>query len=171
VEKIGIGRVLKLEKIEDSMKEKEFEKRCINDGKISYIDKSGGKDFGLMNDDGYGNVEIFSVEKLEMEKVDKDNFGMLFGGDSYVVKYIYEKNGRENYIIYLWKGKERKKDEKEEYEIKNVRIESEIGGRDVKVRVNKGNEKSNLLRILRGKMIVLMGGKDSGLRNINENDK
>lgn len=81
MEKIGIGRVLKLEKIEDSMKEKEFEKRCINDGKISYIDKSGGKDFGLMNDDGYGNVEIFSVEKLEMEKVDKDNFGMLFGGD------------------------------------------------------------------------------------------
>lgn len=52
-----------------------------------------------------------------------------------------------------------------------MRIESEIGGRDVKVRVNKGNEKSNLLRILRGKMIVLMGGKDSGLRNINENDK
>ncbi len=27
---------------------------------------------------------------------------MFFGGDSYVVKYEYVKNGKTNYIIYFW---------------------------------------------------------------------
>lgn len=42
--------------------------------------------------------------------MDEGTRGFFFGGDSYVMKYTYEINGNERYIIYFWqvgKGMER----------------------------------------------------------------
>ena len=39
---------------------------------------------------------------MELAPVAEEARGMFFGGDSYVIKYTYEKEGREQYIVYFW---------------------------------------------------------------------
>jgi gelsolin len=170
VDQIGLGRVFTLEQIAASMPEPDFDPSCLHAGKLRSLAKSGGKAFGFMPDDGSGTVEIFRVENFELAPVDPATFGMFFGGDSYVVKYIYEKNGRENYIIYFWQGQDSTQDEKAASAIHTVRLDSELGGRAVQVRVTQGHEPRHFLRIFRGKMIVFLGGKASGFRNLHDHD-
>ena len=55
-----------------------------------------------MPDDGLGAKEIFRIENFELAPVDEAAHGMFFGGDSYVIKYTYTKNDREQYIVYFW---------------------------------------------------------------------
>lgn len=47
-------------------------------------------------------IEIWRVENFELEPVDEGTYGFFFGGDSYVLKYTYEINGNERYILYFW---------------------------------------------------------------------
>ena len=42
------------------------------------------------------------IEEMELAPVAEEAYGMFFGGDSYVIKYTYEKEGREQYIVYFW---------------------------------------------------------------------
>lgn len=42
------------------------------------------------------------MEDFELQPVDEGAKGFLFGGDSYVMKYTYEINGNERYILYFW---------------------------------------------------------------------
>ena len=58
-----------------------------------------------MPDDSKGQKEIFRIEDFEMVPLDEAKYGMFFGGDSYVIKYTYEKDGgTPEYIIYFWQG-------------------------------------------------------------------
>lgn len=45
---------------------------------------------------------MFRVEDFELQPVDESCVGFLFGGDSYVIKYTYEVNGSQKYIVYFW---------------------------------------------------------------------
>jgi len=169
-DQIGLGRVFTLEQIAASMPEPDFDPRSLHAGKLRSLAKSGGKAFGFMPDDGSGTAEVFRVENFELAPVDPTTYGMFFGGDSYVVKYTYEKNGRENYIIYFWQGQASTQDEKAASAIHTVRLDSELGGKAVQVRVTQGHEPRHFLRIFRGKMIVFLGGKASGFRNLQDYD-
>jgi hypothetical protein len=84
------------------MPEPDFDPSSLHAGKLRSLAKSGGKAFGFMPDDGSGNVEIFRIENFELAPQDPAAYGMFFVGDSYVIKYTYEKNGRQNYILYSW---------------------------------------------------------------------
>ena len=84
------------------MPEGDFDPSTLHAGKIRALTKSAGKAFGFMPDDGSGKVEIHRIENFELAPVDPTTYGMFFGGDSYVVKYMYEKNNRVHYIIYFW---------------------------------------------------------------------
>ena len=67
--------------------------------------KSAGSCIGFMPDDSKGQKEIFRIEDFEMVPLDEAKYGMFFGGDSYVIKYTYEKDGgTPEYIIYFWQG-------------------------------------------------------------------
>ena len=56
-------------------------------------------------DDGKGHKEIYRVQDFDLIPLDEDYYGMFFGGDSYVIKYTYEKDSRQGYIIYFWQVK------------------------------------------------------------------
>ena len=66
--------------------------------------KSAGAAIGFMPDDSKGEKEIFRIEDFEMVPMNESNYGMFFGGDSYVIKYSYEKDGSPAYIVYFWQG-------------------------------------------------------------------
>ena len=42
------------------------------------------------------------MQDFDLIPLDEDIYGKFFGGDSYVVKYTYEKDSRQGYIIYFW---------------------------------------------------------------------
>ena len=74
--------------------------------------KSAGAAIGFMPDDSTGAKEIFRIEDFKMAPLDEDKYGMFFGGDSYVIKYSYEKGGRPGYVVYFWQGSESSQDER-----------------------------------------------------------
>ncbi|XP_023703559.1 gelsolin, cytoplasmic isoform X2 [Cryptotermes secundus] len=169
-DQIGLGRVFTLEQIAASMPEPDFDPSSLHAGKLRSLAKSGGKAFGFMPDDGSGNVEIFRIENFELTPVDPATYGMFFGGDSYVIKYTYEKNGRQNYVIYFWQGQDSTQDERTASAVHTVQMDSKLGGRAVQVRVTQGHEPRHFLRIFKGKMVVFLGGKASGFRNLRDHD-
>nr|CAD7440176.1 unnamed protein product [Timema bartmani] len=153
-----------------AMPEEDFDPSSLHTSRLRLLAKNSGHAFGFMPDNGTGSVEIWRVENFELAPVDPDNYGFFFGGDSYVVKYTYEKNNRQNIIIYYWQGRESTQDERAAAAIHAVRLDNEVNGKAVQVRVTQGNEPRHFLRIFKGKMIVFMGGKASGFRNLKDHD-
>ncbi|XP_017785495.1 PREDICTED: gelsolin, cytoplasmic [Nicrophorus vespilloides] len=129
--------------------------------------KSGGAAPDFMPDDGSGELEIFRIEDFELAPVDKETYGKFFGGDSYVIKYTYNSN---NYIIYMWQGNESTNDEKAASAFQAVKLDNELHGKAVQIRVVQGHEPKHFLHIFKGKLVTFLGGKASGFKNLNDHD-
>ena len=93
--------------------------------------KSAGSAIGFMPDDSTGTKEIFRIEDFDMVPLDEDKYGFFFGGDSYVIKYSYEKEGRPAYIVYFWQGSQSTADEKATSAINAVKLDNELFGKAV----------------------------------------
>lgn len=165
-DQVGLGRVYTEEQIASSG----FEISSLQREKRVRLCKSAGKACGFMPDDGSGNVEIWRIENFDMVPVDPSAYGVFFGGDSYLVKYTYEKYGSERYIIYFWQGQNSSQDEKASSAILAVKMDNDLGGKAIQVRVVHGQEPEHFLRIFKGKMIIFMGGHASGFKNIHDHD-
>ncbi|XP_022257425.1 gelsolin, cytoplasmic-like, partial [Limulus polyphemus] len=168
-DQVGLGRVYKAEEIAATGDE-EFDINSLHREKRRLLAKSLGKACGFMPDDGSGQIEIWRIENFELTPVDSSIYGFFFGGDSYVLKYTYEKEGREMYIIYFWQGLNSSQDEKAASAILAVQMDNDLAGKAVQVRVVQGSEPQHFLRIFKGKMVVFMGGHASGFRNIHDHD-
>nr|CAD7200996.1 unnamed protein product [Timema douglasi] len=135
-----------------AMPEEDFDPSSLHTSRLRLLAKNSGHAFGFMPDNGTGSVEIWRVENFELVPVDPENYGFFFGGDSYVVKYTYEKNNRQNIIIYYWQGRESTQDERAAAAIHAVRLDNEVNGKAVQVRVTQGNEPRHFLRIFKGRI-------------------
>ncbi|KAL1131315.1 hypothetical protein AAG570_010933, partial [Ranatra chinensis] len=124
----------------------------------------------FMPDDGTGKVDIFRVENFDLVEVPESTHGMFFGGDSYVIRYTYTSGGQENYIIYFWLGNKSTLDERGTAAIMALKLDRDLGGKAIQIRITQGQEPAHFLRIFKGKMVVLMGGKASGFRNLKDHD-
>ncbi|XP_039432535.1 gelsolin, cytoplasmic isoform X1 [Culex pipiens pallens] len=133
--------------------------------------KNGGRALGFMPDNGQGEAEVWRVENFQLVPVEPQTYGMFFGGDSYVIKYEYRnKHGGHGYIIYFWQGKQSSTDEKASAAMHAVRLDNELNGKAVQVRVTQGNEPRHFLKIFKGKMINFTGGHASGFKNVHDHD-
>ncbi|XP_022914908.1 gelsolin, cytoplasmic [Onthophagus taurus] len=142
--------------------------RSIDDEPQAKLElKSSGEAPEFMPDDGSGTVEIFRVENFELADVAKENYGKFFGGDSYVIRYNYDGN---NWIIYFWQGDDSSIDEKASSAFHAVRLDNELNGKATQIRVVQGYEPKHFLHIFKGKLIIFMGGHESGFKNIKEHD-
>lgn len=142
-------------------------RRIFNWGPLA---KHGGRACGFMPDDGSGSIEIWRIEKFQLVLVEKDKHGFFFGGDSYVIKYEYLTEGRSNYIVYFWQGKQSSQDEKAASAILAVKKDDEVAGKAVQVRVVQGEEPDHFLTVFKGRMVIFMGGRASGFRNVHDMD-
>ena len=94
----GLGRVYPMESIA------EWDVGSLHAENRKRMAKSAGSAIGFMPDDSTGTKEIFRIEDFEMVPLEEEKYGMFFGGDSYVIKYSYEKEDRPAYIVYFWQG-------------------------------------------------------------------
>ncbi|CAG0925115.1 unnamed protein product, partial [Notodromas monacha] len=102
---IGLGRVYSKRQISAlcaNKPEGDFDIAGLHAEKRRLLAKNSGKAFGFMPDDGSGSVEIWRIENFDMVPLEAEKQGLFFGGDSYVLKYTYEKDGRQHYIVYFW---------------------------------------------------------------------
>lgn len=129
--------------------------------------KSGGELPEFMPDNGSGKLEIYRVENFELVSVPSENYGKFFGGDSYVIKY-QTTNGK--VIIYYWQGNKSSIDEKAASAIQAVKMDNEMGGKAVQIRVVQDYEPKHFLQMFKGKLIIFLGGHASGFKNIKEHD-
>ncbi|XP_068226728.1 gelsolin, cytoplasmic isoform X2 [Palaemon carinicauda] len=170
-EQVGLGRVFTQRQISTvTAAEVDFDVSALHAEKRRLLQKNAGPAFGFMPDDGTGKIEIWRVEDFELQPVDESTHGFFFGGDSYVMKYTYEKEGRERYIIYFWQGIASSQDERAASAIHAVRLDNELFGKAVQVRVVQGYEPAHFLRIFKGRMVVFLGGKASGFKNVHDHD-
>lgn len=51
-----------------------------------------------------------------------------------------------------------------------VRLDNELSGSAIQVRVVQGNEPRHFLKVFKGKLIVFSGGHASGFKNVQDND-
>uniref|UniRef100_U5ETK7 Putative gelsolin n=1 Tax=Corethrella appendiculata TaxID=1370023 RepID=U5ETK7_9DIPT len=150
----------------DTAEDEEFDAHTLHTFK-----KNGGRALGFMPDNGEGEAEIYRIEDFQVVPSEPETFGMFFGGDSYVIKYEYtNKRGGHGYIIYYWQGKQSSLDEKAASALEAVRLDNELGGKAIQVRVVQGNEPRHFLKIFKGKLINFTGGRASGFKNIHDHD-
>ncbi|ODM95069.1 Gelsolin, cytoplasmic [Orchesella cincta] len=132
--------------------------------------KNLGKALGFCPDDGKGHTDLFRVENFELAPVAPETHGCFFGGDSYVLRYRYTEKNREKYIIYFWQGTDSTQDEKAAAALHAIRLDDELHGKAIQVRVVQGNEPAHFLRIFKGRMIIFRGGHASGFKNVRQHD-
>lgn len=73
-------------------------------------------------------------------------------------------------VELISQGKHSSIDEKAQSAIHAVRLDNELNGSAIQVRVTQGHEPRHFLKIFKGKMVVFSGGHASGFKNIQDND-
>ena len=56
-------------------------------------------------------VKVWRVESSKLVQVDKEDYGMFYSGDCYVILYTYGTKSSQKYIIYFWQGQSSTRDE------------------------------------------------------------
>lgn len=150
--------------------DKTFRVSDLHREKRRLLEKNLGRSIGFMPDDGSGKLEIFRIENFELAPVDPAIYGFFFGGDSYIIKYTYKKGYSDRYVIYFWQGNESSQDEKAASAIWAVKMDNDLNGHAVQVRVVQGHEPEHFLRMFKGRMIIFSGGHASGFKNLRDHD-
>jgi hypothetical protein len=124
-------------------------------------------------DDGSGKTEVWRIEDMAKVEVPADKFGQFYSGDSYIVLYTYRPEGksRDAYIIYFWQGRKSTADEKGASALFATKMDDDLGGSPVQVRVVQGKEPSHFCSLFKGKMVIHDGGKASGFKNSKQEDE
>jgi hypothetical protein len=121
-------------------------------------------------DEGKGKVDIWRVEGFKLVPVDKSMYGQFFSGDSYIILYTYQVNGKDNWIIYMWQGTFTSIDERGACALLAKQMDDERGGAPVQVRLVQNKETNHFLTLFKGSMIVHSGGAASGFKNVKEKE-
>lgn len=148
----------------------EFDIGSLHKDKLRKLLKAGGAAPGFNPDDGSGAKEIYRIENFELVAVDPKVHGMFFAGDSYVIKYSFSSKTQHGIIIYFWQGNRSSQDEKAASALQAMKMDNDMGGRAIQVRVTQDNEPRHFLKMFKGKMIIFTGGRASGFRNVHDYD-
>uniref|UniRef100_A0A336MY83 CSON002905 protein n=1 Tax=Culicoides sonorensis TaxID=179676 RepID=A0A336MY83_CULSO len=144
-------------------------KNEIDDQTLQSLKKSGGHALGFMPDQGNGEPTIWLVQDAKLSLVPREAFGIFFGGDSYVIKYAYKnKQGQQRFLVYYWLGQESSNDEKLAAANFADKLNQEVGGKAIVVRIAHGYETRHFLKIFRGKMIIFSGGHVAGFKHVSD---
>eukprot|EP01028_Stygiella_incarcerata_P005809 TRINITY_DN2410_c0_g1_i1.p1 TRINITY_DN2410_c0_g1~~TRINITY_DN2410_c0_g1_i1.p1 ORF type:complete len:838 (+),score=297.66 TRINITY_DN2410_c0_g1_i1:148-2661(+) len=121
-------------------------------------------------DKGSKVLKVYRVEDLKRVDVPEDQHGRFYSGDSYVIHLRYETRRREYHVVYFWQGKDSSQDEKAASALFAKKIDDDLGGAPMQVRVVQGKEPLHFLSVFDGHFVVLTGGHPSGFKNREEKE-
>ncbi|XP_073988198.1 villin-1-like isoform X2 [Rhodnius prolixus] len=123
---------------------------------------------------------MWRIENLQLVPVPKDEYGVFYDGDSYIVyaasEYgkhvgpsakVREVHGRLEQHIHFWLGGSTSQDESAVAAYKSVELDEYLGGNPVQHRETRGNESPRFKAYFKQGLRILLGGVASGLKHIN----
>ncbi|KAI6183836.1 Gelsolin-like protein 1 [Aphelenchoides bicaudatus] len=116
--------------------------------------KSAGRTRGL---------EIWRVNKFDLEVVPKEQFGNFFSGDAYIV---LSTRSNDNWDVHFWLGKQCTQDEQGTAAIKTVELDDSLGGLPVQYREIQDHESPLFLSYFKNGIKYLQGGYASGFEHV-----
>ncbi|GMR59128.1 hypothetical protein PMAYCL1PPCAC_29323, partial [Pristionchus mayeri] len=116
-----------------------------------------------MPDDGTGEIKVWKVERFSLVEVPKEDHGIFYAGDSYVI--LYRSKAFTSGVVYFWLGWTSTTDEKSSAAILATQLDqTECKGKATQVRVVQSKEPAHFLSIFDGLVITLTGGAASGFK-------
>ncbi|XP_027018717.2 gelsolin-like isoform X2 [Tachysurus fulvidraco] len=133
-------------------------KKVPFDASMLHVSSAMAAQYRMM-DNGDGEKKIWRIEGSNKVDVDPSTYGHFYGGDSYIILYNYQHDGRRGQIIYIWQGEDSSQDEKGASSILATQLDEELGGGAVQVRVIQGKEPDHLMSLFGAQpMVVYKGG-------------
>ncbi|KAF6215173.1 hypothetical protein GE061_009924 [Apolygus lucorum] len=126
---------------------------------------------------------VWRVESLQLIPVGKDQQGVFYDGDSYIVFAASEYgqhvgpgtkpkeiHGKMEMHIHFWLGQNTSQDESAVAAFKSVELDDFLGGSPVQHREVRGNESPRFRSYFKHQGIrIMLGGVESGLKPVNNN--
>ncbi|EYC13992.1 hypothetical protein Y032_0042g650 [Ancylostoma ceylanicum] len=110
-------------------------------------------------------LQIWRINKFELESVPKEQYGNFYSGDAYVCLH---KNEDDEYNIHFWLGEDATSDEMGTAAIKTVEMDEALAGQPVQHREVQNHESSLFLSYFPGGIRYLKGGYESGYRHVED---
>jgi len=127
--------------------------------------KNAGKTIEPAAGFGKAGLQIWRIEKFHVVAWPTEMYGKLYSGDSYILLYTYEVEGKKLYNVHFWIGLESTQDEYGTAAYKTVELDTLLGDLPVQYREVQGDE-SDLFRSYFSKLIIMEGGIDSGFNHV-----
>ncbi|CAH1793788.1 unnamed protein product [Owenia fusiformis] len=122
-----------------------------------------------MPDDGSGEIKIYRIEGNDLEEIPKELHGIFFGGDCYIVAYMYkDESGKDKYIIYFWQGQRATTEDKAASALQTITLDDHLGGQALQIRVVMNKEPKHFLKLFHGRLVVFQIGQSKGFRSMKD---
>jgi hypothetical protein len=91
--------------------------------------------FMLADSSSRGTTTVWRIEDFSEAPIPEAEYGQFYGGDSYIVKHVYEQDRREVALLYYWLGTDSSLDERGAAALITTRMDDELGGAATQIRV------------------------------------
>lgn len=116
---------------------------------------------------GGGELKVWRVENFKRAEVPKDNYGLFYAGDSYVIHYSEKRPSSDDlHYVYFWQGRNSSTDEKGASALLAKELDDQLNGKATQVRVVQNKEPQHFLSLFSGGIIIKLGGHPSGFHSI-----
>lgn len=117
-------------------------------------------------------VQIWRIEKFNVQSWPEDQHGSFYSGDSYIVLKTYKKKESEKLFwdVHFWLGEYTTQDEAGTAAYKTVELDDLLGGAPVQHREVQGHESNLFLACFNNEIRLFEGGIESGFKNVKPED-
>jgi len=113
-------------------------------------------------------MEIWRIEKFQVVKWPKDQYGSFYSGDSYILLNTYKLPDKPALFwdVHFWLGKYTTQDEAGTAAYKTVELDDLLGGAPVQHREVQGYESDLFLKYFNNQIRIMEGGVDTGFKHV-----
>eukprot|EP00026_Physarum_polycephalum_P002067 Phypoly_transcript_02071.p1 GENE.Phypoly_transcript_02071~~Phypoly_transcript_02071.p1 ORF type:complete len:829 (+),score=189.83 Phypoly_transcript_02071:487-2973(+) len=116
---------------------------------------------------GGGELTVWRVENFKLADLPKDQYGLFYSGDSYVVQYTERRQGGDDlHYVYFWQGRTSTADEKGASALLAKELDDKLHGTATQIRVVQNKEPNHFVSLFDGKLIIKQGGHPSGFKTV-----
>eukprot|EP00850_Spirogloea_muscicola_P010089 SM000058S18519 [mRNA] locus=s58:307696:314950:+ [translate_table: standard] len=111
----------------------------------------------------HGKLEVWIVEGSSLVLLDQDDHGKFYSGNCYIVRYSYQRDRREEYLVFVWFGGQSDQASRTAATKLADSMEASHRGRAVQVRIHQECEPFYFLSLFSDNLAFLKGSRRSTL--------
>jgi len=108
-------------------------------------------------EDGVGELTVWLVRDFDLAAWPEARYGEFFAGDSFVVLHSFDLKGSRRNVVFFWQGRDSGVEEKGAAALLAKKVDDDLNGDAVQVRVMQNKEPAQFLKLFQGTMVVRLG--------------